>query len=40
MTKDPRSIAILAEGQFASRTAKTAIGVLRYAPYPVVAVVD
>lgn len=33
-------VAILAEGQFARRTAKTAIGVLRYAPYPVVAVVD
>jgi uncharacterized NAD-dependent epimerase/dehydratase family protein len=33
-------IAILAEGQFAPRTAKTAIGVLRYAPYKVVAVVD
>jgi uncharacterized NAD-dependent epimerase/dehydratase family protein len=33
-------LAILAEGQFASRTAKTAIGVLRYAPYQVVAVVD
>lgn len=33
-------VAILAEGLFAPRTAKTAIGVLRYAPYPVVAVVD
>ena len=33
-------VAILAEGQFAPRTAKTAIGVLRYAPYPVVAIVD
>jgi uncharacterized NAD-dependent epimerase/dehydratase family protein len=33
-------IAILAEGQFAPRTAKTAIGVLRYAPYKVVAVID
>jgi uncharacterized NAD-dependent epimerase/dehydratase family protein len=33
-------LAILAEGQFAPATAKTAIGVLRYAPYPVVAVVD
>jgi D-glutamate N-acetyltransferase len=33
-------VAILAEGQFARATAKTAIGVLRYAPYPVVAVVD
>ena len=33
-------VAILAEGQFAPATAKTAIGVLRYAPYPVVAVVD
>ena len=37
---EPKAIAILAEGQFASRTAKTAIGVLRYAPYQVVAVVD
>jgi len=33
-------LAILAEGQFAPATAKTAIGVLRYAPYPVVAIVD
>jgi uncharacterized NAD-dependent epimerase/dehydratase family protein len=33
-------IAILAEGQFARATAKTAIGVLRYAPFEVVAVVD
>src|SRR3989337_2146903 len=33
-------VAILAEGRFARATAKTAIGVLRYAPYPVVAVID
>jgi len=33
-------LAILAEGQFARATAKTAIGVLRYAPFEVVAVVD
>jgi len=33
-------LAILAEGQLARATAKTAIGVLRYAPYSVVAVVD
>jgi D-glutamate N-acetyltransferase len=33
-------VAILAEGQFSRATAKTAIGVLRYAPFPVVAVVD
>lgn len=33
-------VAVLAEGQFAPKTAKTAIGVLRYAPYPVVAIVD
>jgi D-glutamate N-acetyltransferase len=33
-------VAILAEGQFAPATAKTAIGILRYAPYTVVAVVD
>ncbi len=33
-------LAILAEGQFETRLAKTAIGVLRYAPYPIVAVVD
>src|SRR5258708_38284613 len=33
-------LAILAEGQLAPATAKTAIGVLRYAPYTVVAVVD
>ena len=33
-------VAILAEGQFAPGTAKTAIGILRYAPFRVVAVVD
>jgi uncharacterized NAD-dependent epimerase/dehydratase family protein len=33
-------VAILAEGQFARTTAKTAIGVLRYAPFEVVAVID
>jgi uncharacterized NAD-dependent epimerase/dehydratase family protein len=33
-------VAILAEGQLAPATAKTAIGVLRYAPYLVVAIVD
>jgi uncharacterized NAD-dependent epimerase/dehydratase family protein len=33
-------VAILAEGLFAPATAKTAIGVLRYAPFDVVAVVD
>ena len=34
------SVAILAEGLFTARTAKTAIGALRYAPYPIVAVID
>lgn len=33
-------IAILAEGQLAPKTAKTAIGVLRYAPYRIVAIID
>ena len=33
-------VAILAAGQFTRMTAKTAIGVLRYAPYPVVAIID
>lgn len=33
-------VAILAEGLFARETAKTAIGALRYAPYPIVCVVD
>jgi uncharacterized NAD-dependent epimerase/dehydratase family protein len=33
-------VAILAAGQFTRATAKTAIGVIRYAPYPVVAVID
>src|SRR5712691_12309846 len=33
-------VAILAEGQFAPATAKTAIGVLRYAPFEVAAVID
>jgi uncharacterized NAD-dependent epimerase/dehydratase family protein len=37
---DQPRVAILAEGLFAPRTAKTAIGVIRYAPYPVVAVID
>jgi uncharacterized NAD-dependent epimerase/dehydratase family protein len=37
---DPPRVAILAEGLFAPQTAKTAIGVIRYAPYPVVAVID
>lgn len=35
-----QKLAILAEGQFAPKTAKTAIGVLRYAPFAVVAVID
>lgn len=39
MSDQPR-VAILAEGQLARQTAKTAIGVIRYAPYPVVAVID
>lgn len=39
MPERPR-VAILAEGLFTRQTAKTAIGVIRYAPYPVVAVVD
>jgi uncharacterized NAD-dependent epimerase/dehydratase family protein len=39
VTGTPR-VAILAEGLFTRATAKTAIGVLRYAPYQVVAVVD
>lgn len=33
-------VAILAEGLFTRATAKTAIGALRYAPYPIVAVID
>lgn len=37
--ESPR-VAILAEGLFTRATAKTAIGALRYAPYPIVAVVD
>ena len=39
VAEQPR-VAILAHGLFTRQTAKTAIGVLRYAPYPVVAVVD
>ena len=39
MPDQPR-VAILAEGLFTRQTAKTAIGALRYAPYPIVAVVD
>ena len=37
---DRPRVAILAEGLFAPQTAKTAIGVIRYAPYQVVAVID
>ena len=33
-------VALLCEGLFTRATAKTAIGALRYAPYPIVAVVD
>ena len=39
MADQPR-VAILAEGQLARQTAKTAIGVIRYAPYPIVAIID
>jgi len=39
VAEQPR-VAILAEGQLARQTAKTAIGVIRYAPYPVVAAID
>lgn len=39
-TAEGPRVAILAEGQFTRAGAKTAIGVLRYAPYPVVAVID
>ncbi|MBU6422698.1 MAG: hypothetical protein KGQ88_01535, partial [Chloroflexi bacterium] len=37
--RGPR-VALLAIGLFTPATAKTAIGVLRYARYPVVAVID
>jgi uncharacterized NAD-dependent epimerase/dehydratase family protein len=40
MTERRPKVAILAPGAFTRTTAKTAIGVLRYAPYPVVAVID
>jgi uncharacterized NAD-dependent epimerase/dehydratase family protein len=39
VSETPR-VAILAEGLFTRMTAKTAIGVLRYARYPIVAIVD
>ena len=39
VAEEPR-VAILAEGLLSRHTAKTAIGVLRYAPYPVVAIID
>lgn len=39
-SKNGPSVAVLAEGQFTRGSAKTAIGVLRYAPYEVVAVID
>ncbi len=37
---EQRRVAILAQGLFTRQTAKTAIGAIRYAPYPIVAVVD
>ena len=37
--EQPR-VAILAQGLFTRQTAKTAIGAMRYAPYPIIAVVD
>lgn len=40
MSERRSRVAILAVGQFSRATAKTAIGVLRYAPYRVVAVID
>ncbi len=36
----PRRLVILAEGQFGEHHAKTAMGVIRYGPFPVVAVID
>lgn len=39
VAEQPR-VAILAQGLFTRQTAKTAIGAIRYAPYPIVAVVD
>lgn len=40
MMPHSRRVAILAERLFAPQTAKTGIGALRYAPYPIVAVID
>lgn len=40
MSQASPRVAILAEGLFARETAKTGIGALRYAPYPVVCVID
>lgn len=40
MSRSGPRVAILAEGRLARATAKTAIGILRYASYPVVAIVD
>lgn len=40
MSQASPRVAILAEGLFARETAKTAIGALRYAPYPILAVID
>jgi uncharacterized NAD-dependent epimerase/dehydratase family protein len=37
---EPRRLVVLAEGQFGFHSAKTAIGVMRYGPDPVVAVLD
>ena len=40
MLGKPRRIAVMAEGSFTSMDAKTALGVLRYRPEEVVAVID
>ena len=40
MSRSPRRLVILAEGEFRPHAAKTALGVIRYGPDPVLAVID
>ncbi len=40
MSRRPRRLVILAEGEFRPHAAKTALGVIRYGPDPVLAVID
>ncbi len=40
MSRSPRRLVVLAEGEFRPHAAKTALGVIRYGPDPVLAIID